>query len=241
MVWPPGVNVASRKTLTREHVVAAERVERADWRDAYCSVGPDLASAFGMRFERVGGSDLLILTAVDMLMFNRVSGLGVEIPATDDPAELVDAISQTHAKAKIRTGGVTTDAFPSTAHVARFIERCVAHGVAFKATAGLHHPWRSDYRLTYAHDAPRGTMFGFLNVLLATASARAGWSAADCNAVLGECEPGAARFDDRGALWHERQLSTAMLECARETMIALGSCTFREPLAELRSLSPPLL
>jgi len=95
MVWPPGVNVASRKTLTREHVVVAERVERADWRDAYCSVGPDLASAFGMRFERVGGSDLLILTAVDMLMFNRVSGLGVEIPATE--ALLDEAIDRFQA------------------------------------------------------------------------------------------------------------------------------------------------
>ena len=95
MVWPPGVNVASRKTLTREHVVAAERVERADWRDAYCSVEPDLANAFGMRFERVGGSDLLILTAVDMLMFNRVSGLGVEIPATE--ALLDEAIDRFQA------------------------------------------------------------------------------------------------------------------------------------------------
>jgi len=86
------VNVASRKVLTREHVVAAERIERADWRDAYCSVGPDLAEEFGMRFERIGGADLLILTAVDMLMFNRVSGLGVEIPATEE--QLDEAIDR---------------------------------------------------------------------------------------------------------------------------------------------------
>ncbi len=83
MVWPPGVDIVSRKTLTREHVVAAERVERADWRDAYSSVGPDLANEFGMRFEKIGEADLLVMTAVDMLMFNRVSGLGVESPATE--------------------------------------------------------------------------------------------------------------------------------------------------------------
>jgi len=89
------VNVVSPKTLTREQVVAAERVERADWRDAYCSVGPELADAFGMRFERIGGADLLILTSVDMLMFNRVSGLGVETPATE--AQLDEAIGRFRA------------------------------------------------------------------------------------------------------------------------------------------------
>ena len=38
----------------------------------------------------------------------------VEIPVTEDPAELIDAISHTRAKAKLRTGGVTPDAFPAT-------------------------------------------------------------------------------------------------------------------------------
>jgi hypothetical protein len=165
----------------------------------------------------------------------------VEIPVTDDPAELVDAISHTQAKAKIRTGGVTSDAFPSSANVARFMERCVAHGVAFKATAGLHHPWRSDYRLTYAADAPQGTMFGFLNVLLATAAVRAGWSTDDYSSILEERDPRVVCFDERGVRWRDRQLTTAMLECARESMVAFGSCSFREPLADLRSLSPALL
>jgi hypothetical protein len=165
----------------------------------------------------------------------------IEIPFADDPAELFDAISHTRAKAKMRTGGVTPDAFPSSAQLARFIARSVAHGVAFKATAGLHHAWRAQYRLTYASDAPYGLMFGFLNVLLTTAAVRAGWSAEECLAVLEEQDPRAVQFDERGVRWRERLVPTAVLECARESMLAFGSCSFREPIADLRSLTPALL
>ena len=43
--------------------------------------------------------------------------------------------------------------------------------VAFKATAGLHHPVRAEHPLTYAADAPAPTMHGFLNVFVAAAAA----------------------------------------------------------------------
>jgi GNAT superfamily N-acetyltransferase len=65
-------------------VVAAERIERNDWRDAYASATPDLARQFGMHVERVGAADVLIMAGADILMFNRVAGLGVEAPATED-------------------------------------------------------------------------------------------------------------------------------------------------------------
>jgi GNAT superfamily N-acetyltransferase len=94
----PAGDVATRRSLTREQVVAAEGIERADWRDAYNSVSPDLAAAYGIRMERVGGADLLIMTAVDMLMFNRVGGLGVEIPATE---ELLDESIEHFREARV--------------------------------------------------------------------------------------------------------------------------------------------
>jgi hypothetical protein len=160
----------------------------------------------------------------------------MEVPVGEDPAEVIEAIAVTRAKAKIRTGGVTPDAFPTSGQVVRFLERCLAREVAFKATAGLHHPWRAEYRLTYAPDAPHGTMFGFLNVLLAVAALHADFGEASAVAMLEERDCRAVRFDDRGAHWRGRLVSNAMLARARESMAAFGSCSFREPVGDLRSI-----
>ncbi len=72
-----------RGSLTREHVCAAEGIERADWRDAYDAVDSDTAAAFGIRIERIADVDLLMMASADILMFNRVAGLGAETPATE--------------------------------------------------------------------------------------------------------------------------------------------------------------
>lgn len=84
MIWPPGENIAARGALTREHLVAAEAIERADWRDAYRSASPEMAALFGIRLVRLGSADVLQMTRLDMLMFNRVVALGVEEPATEE-------------------------------------------------------------------------------------------------------------------------------------------------------------
>jgi hypothetical protein len=125
----------------------------------------------------------------------------MEIPAGDATASLVDQIAATTAKAKIRMGGVTADAFPTSVQVVRFFTVCIERGVGFKATAGLHHPWRAEYRLTYAPDAPTGEMFGFLNVLLAIAVLRAGRGEELAVAALEERRPDAARFVGDGVTW----------------------------------------
>lgn len=160
----------------------------------------------------------------------------MEIPVAGDPAELVDAISATMAKAKIRTGGVTPDAFPSSAHIVRFMKRCIDRGVRFKATAGLHHPWRAEYRLTYAPDAPKGTMYGFLNVLLAVAALHARLGEETAIALLEERGAGAVRFGERGARWRGRELPMETLERARDSMASFGSCSFRDPVDDLRAM-----
>lgn len=161
----------------------------------------------------------------------------MEVPVGEDPGDLLTAIAQTTAKAKIRTGGVTPDAFPSCAHIARFLSGCISRNVGFKATAGLHHPLRAEYRLTYAPDAPTGIMFGFLNVLFAVVAVHAGLSGADTIAVLDERDPNAIEFDDNGARWRQHKFPVGLLDKARESMVAFGSCSFREPVGDLRSMS----
>ena len=83
--------------------------------------------------------------------------------------------------AKVRTGGLTPEATPSSEALADFLIEAVSRRIAFKATAGLHHPIRSLHPLTYATDSPCATMHGFVNVFVAAAFA---WQSAERNAIL---------------------------------------------------------
>jgi len=159
--------------------------------------------------------------------------LFIEVPADPDPAPLIEAIGAAGARAKIRTGGVTADAFPTAAQVARFLAACIRSRVPFKATAGLHHPIRAVYPLTYAPDAPRGTMFGYLNVFLAAALLRAGGSEADATELLEESRIGALSFSDQGVNWDGYRLTLADLAESRRLALGVGSCSFDEPLDDL--------
>ena len=161
----------------------------------------------------------------------------VEIPVADDPADLIGVLRRVGARAKVRTGGVTPDAFPLPAHLARFIRACADAGVAFKATAGLHHPIRGEFRLTYEAGSPTGTMYGFLNVFLAAGFAAQGVPLAELEAMLTESDPASLMFSDRGIAWGGRRLDLDDLRHLRARgAVAFGSCSFSEPVADLRAL-----
>ena len=161
----------------------------------------------------------------------------VEIPLHDDPAPLIEALRAHGARAKVRTGGVTPDAFPSPAALARFIVHCTRFGVPYKATAGLHHPLRGEYRLTYAPDSPTGTMFGFLNVFLAGTIARLGGREADVVAMLEERDPAAIEVDGFQIRWRHFRLRADDIHYIRNRFgQSFGSCSFREPVDDLTAL-----
>ena len=137
----------------------------------------------------------------------------------------------------MRTGGLTPDAFPAPGDLARWISRCAAARVPFKATAGLHHPLRSVQRCTYQPDSPTALMHGFVNVFLAAALLWHGGSEAAAIATLEEQSPGAFHFDDQCAAWHGHRLTTAQIREARERFaISFGSCSFEEPISDLQQL-----
>jgi hypothetical protein len=180
--------------------------------------------------------------AVDRLLaaVPRWAQAYVEIPLDRDPVPLVAAIARRGGRAKARTGGITPDAFPSAESVARFLRACADAGVPFKVTAGLHHPIRAEYRLTYAPDSPRGTMFGFLNVFLAAAFAHRGMGNADVVRLLEERSPEAIRFAGDAVEWRGHRLDQGAIAAARETgIVAFGSCSFTEPVAELQAFLIP--
>lgn len=160
---------------------------------------------------------------------HAIEGTGVYVEITD--LSLLDAIASKGLRAKIRTGGLTEEAFPTSQKIADFLRACKARGVAFKATAGLHHPLRCVRSLTYEPNAPTGLMHGFINVFLAAALP------GDAEAVLEERDADAFAFDDDGARWRDRRVSTQDLErLRRDFAISFGSCSFEEPIDDLRAL-----
>jgi hypothetical protein len=163
--------------------------------------------------------------------------LFAEIPIERDPLPLMQAIAAAGIHAKIRTGGVTADAFPTAADIVRFMRRCAELRVPFKATAGLHHPLRAEHRLTYAPDAPRGVMYGYLNVFLA-AALLGELSDAEAVALLEEQEPTAIDVSRDAIVWRGHELRADQANAARERVASsFGSCSFREPVDDLRALS----
>ena len=161
-----------------------------------------------------------------------------EIPITGDVVPLVKAIARAGARAKVRTGGVTPESIPPADQVIAFIAACRREGVPFKATAGLHHPIRGTYKLTYQPASPVGKMYGFLNVFVASALVYAGESAESGIAVLEESDPSAFAFEDDAIVWRDRRISAEQIEASRRHFaISFGSCSFREPIDELAPLS----
>ncbi len=159
------------------------------------------------------------------------------MPLGGDLAGVLADTGPSPARAKVRTGGVVPEAIPDPADLARFIAACATAGVPWKATAGLHHPVRGERALTYEPGGPRAVMHGFLNVFAAAAFARAGAALADLEAVLREEEASAFRLDEDGLAWrHLRVSADDVLEARRDFATSFGSCSFAEPVADLRAL-----
>lgn len=160
-----------------------------------------------------------------------------EIPIKGDVSPLVKAIARASARAKVRTGGVTPASIPPAEEVIDFIAACRREAVPFKATAGLHHPIRGSYRLTYEPDSPVGTMYGFLNVFVASALMYAGESENTAIAALKESGRLAFAFEDDAIVWRDKRITAKQIEASRkEFAISFGSCSFREPIDELTPL-----
>jgi hypothetical protein len=131
----------------------------------------------------------------------------------------------------LRTGGVTADAFPDGAQIARTLVTAARHRVPIKFTAGLHHPVR------LLHESVGTKMHGFLNVLGAgVLAAEHRWSEAQTQEMLAEEEADAFSFDDEMMRWRDWKLTTAQIVTRRQLVTSLGSCSFDEPRDDLRAL-----
>lgn len=140
---------------------------------------------------------------------------GARVFAEVDPtdASALDDVARARVGAKVRCGG---DAFPAPGELAAFVAGCTERELPFKATAGLHHPFR-----TPDHH-------GFVNLLAAAGLARDG---ADLEAVLAEEDASAFTVEEGALLWRGQSAGER-----RVHFVGYGSCSFSEPVDDLRKL-----
>lgn len=133
---------------------------------------------------------------------------------------------------KLRTGGVTADAFPTAEQVATVLVGCRDRGLALKFTAGLHHPVRMYRKEVDAH------MHGFLNVFAAGMLAHIHHlDVLKVTEILADEEPGSFSFTTEGLAWRNLMIPVAKIAQLREKVLcSYGSCSFDEPRDDLRTL-----
>lgn len=156
--------------------------------------------------------------------------------ALSEVAAMLPVLARFGAHAKIRTGGVTAEAFPSVEAVAEFLVACAREKVAFKATAGLHHAVRGSYALTYDAARVRATMHGFVNVFLAAVLAWRGEEVRRLADTLREERASEFVFDEDSVRWHGFDAGVDEIQAVRrEFAMSYGSCSFTEPMEEAKA------
>lgn len=159
----------------------------------------------------------------------------VELPLGPSTGPLMESVLEAGLLAKIRTGGINSADFPTVDQVLRFIASAARHLIAFKATAGLHHPVRGSAPLTYAPRSDCAVMYGYLNVLAAAATLWTGGTREEAERWLITQDRGSLRLDADGLHWGGRSLGPQELAATRrEFFRSVGSCSFTEPLDEVR-------
>lgn len=160
-----------------------------------------------------------------------------ELPWQQDVRGMVAALSEMESGAKVRTGGTTADAHPTPLALARFLAACHGADVPFKATAGLHHPFRHDAESVGCEQ------FGFVNVFVGASLLHHGAvEQEELEMLLSDTHGRHFEFTPTTVSWQGRTLSLGQLRESRERFAtSFGSCSFDEPIGDLRSLQllPP--
>jgi len=133
--------------------------------------------------------------------------------------------------AKVRCGGTAPGGTPSTDDLAAFVVAAHARDVPWKASAGLHHPVRG---MAYDNGVAQ---HGFLNLFLAGVALHAGAiEPARVAELLADDDPRAFVVDPAHAAWRDVRVEAEAIAAARERCVAFGSCSFAEPVNDLREM-----
>jgi hypothetical protein len=213
-----------------------DAVEKADAAIRWLSSNVDLVS--------ISHLEMLLSQDVDLASLNEVRSILGDLPvfweAPPDKAQQTIALLAEHNSDadlatfgyKLRTGGVTADAFPTSAQIAGALVTPATHQLPIKFTAGLHHPIRQ------FRDEVKTKMHGFLNVLgAAVLAAEHRWNADQGSLMLEDENADSFSFTDDFFAWREWKIDTERLQYRRKFVVSFGSCSFDEPREDLRALN----
>jgi hypothetical protein len=136
------------------------------------------------------------------------------------------------AGVKLRCGGTERKTVPSSPQVASVICARRDAGVFWKATAGLHHPFRHV-------DPTLGVpVHGFINLLTAAVMAGAHYLHVDrVQTILEDDDSWHFRFTNEALTWRELAATVPQIVAARERSLrSFGSCSIDEPWRDLMVL-----
>src|SRR5215469_9069708 len=179
-----------------------------------------------------------VVEALDVAPLAAAAGyVEMSIRAVADPAvagPLLATVDGHGYRPKLRTGGVTADAFPAESALAACLTAIIDRRIPFKATAGLHHAVRNTAADTGLEH------HGFLNVLLAVGAAARGASTGELAGLLAERDPATVAEQvsrlEQDAIADIRYLFTSFGTCSTDEPVdaraALGL------LAQPRSRNP---
>lgn len=196
----------------------------------------DLVSVMQLEMYLPGDADAALLNEAGAIL----GTLPVFWEAPSDRAEQTIAlVAEFNSNAdtptfgyKLRTGGVTADAFPTSMQIAQALVTPATHQVPIKFTAGLHHPLRQ-YR-----EEVQAKMHGFLNVLgAAVLAAEHKWDAKETVLMLEDENADSFSFTDEFFAWRSWKIDTPRVEYRRNFVTSFGSCSFDEPREDLQALN----
>ena len=214
--------------------------------DTLAEIEADIRSlaAHNVDLVSVNQLEMWVPQDVDLPVLNEARSILGDLPAfweapVERAQETITLLAELNSEMdeptfgfKLRTGGVTPDAFPTSAQIAQALVVPATHQVPIKFTAGLHHPLRQ-YR-----EEVQTRMHGFLNVLgAAILAAEHKWNEKQTAAMLEDENPKSFSFDDEFFAWREWKIDLKPLNNRRRFVTSFGSCSFDEPSEDLHALN----
>ena len=200
-------------------------------------------SAYDVDLVSISQLEMFLPEGVDLALLNEARLIVGDLPVfwetqATRAEQTITLVAEHNSNAskptfgfKLRTGGVTSAAFPTSTQIAKALISPLTHQVPIKFTAGLHHPLRM-YR-----DEVQTKMHGFLNVLgAAVLAAEHKWNETQTIAMLNDEDANSFSFGEHFFAWRDWRIDIKRLKDRRKFVTTFGSCSFDEPREDLRAI-----